>query len=232
MFIKTISALILIGIAFSSNIQAEETWRITSLVWPPYSSPDLPDQGTSIKKLTELLKKENITLIVEFYPWHRAKYLVQTNPKYLGIFPAWPEDVFDNALISPAIDWSEIAILKLSEQELTFDSIDNLFKEYPVGVVSTYIYPDIIENAIKKYPHNVEHAPNEYSLLMKLSKGRGLAAITDPKVMFHLAEKEGIKDLEATVLMKKELVLALRDDAENRRRMKILTKLLKDSVDN
>jgi polar amino acid transport system substrate-binding protein len=231
MFINKLSLLVFIYMAFISNAYAEETWKIASLSWPPYSGPELADQGHSIKKLTELLKKENITLIVEFYPWQRAKYLVQTDPEYLGIFPAWPEDAFEHALISPAIDWSEIAVLKLPQQTLNFDSIDQLLKEHPVGVVGTYIYPKVFDDAIKKYPHHVEFAPNEFSLLMKLSSGRGLAAITDPKVMRHLAEKEGIENLEAIFVMKKELVLAFRDDEENRRRFKILTQLLNNSVD-
>jgi polar amino acid transport system substrate-binding protein len=226
---KNLSTLIFICMAFIPNTHAQETWKIASLSWQPYSGPELVDQGSSIKKLTELLKKENITLIVKFYPWQRAKYLAQTNPEYIGIYPAWPEDVFDNALISPPIDWSEIAIMKLAQQELNFDTIENLFKNNSVGVVTTYIYPKIFDDAIKKYPDNVEHAPNEFSLLMKLSKGRGIAAITDPKVMLHLAEKEGINNLESIFVMKKELVLAFRNDEDNQRRLKIVTRLLKDS---
>lgn len=232
MFIKNLSILVCIYMAFLSNVYAEETWKIASLTWQPYSGSELAQQGSSIKKLTELLKKADIRLIVEFYPWKRAKYLVQTDPEYLGIFPAWPEDVFPNALISPAIEWSEIAILKLPQQTLNFDSIDDLFKKYPVGIVSTYIYPKILDNAIKKYPHNVEYAPNELSLLMKLTSGRGVAAISDPKVMNYLTAQQGIKSLDSILIMKKELVLAFRDDEENRKRLKILTRLLNEPEDD
>lgn len=227
-----LSLWVLLYIAFTSNVYATETWKIASLSWPPYSGQKLTDQGSSIKKLTELLKKEDITLVVEFYPWQRAKYLVQTDAEYIGIYPAWPEDVFEGALISPAIDWSEIAVLKLPQQTLNFDSIDQLFKEHSVGVISTYIYPKVIDDAIKKYSHNVEFSQNEFSLLMKLSAGRGLAAITDPKVMRHLAKQEGIENLEALFIMRKELVLAFRNDKENQRRLSILTRLLKTSNNN
>ena len=147
---------------------AQETWKIASLKWGPYAEPELPDQGSSIQKLRELLKKENITLIVEFYPWTRAKKLVESNSDYVGIFPAWPEDVFDGAIISPAVDWSEISILKVSEHEVNFDTIDELFEKYSVGIVRTYKYPKVIDDAIRKYPHHVESALNELSLLKKL----------------------------------------------------------------
>lgn len=227
MCINKLNILVFIYLTFIFNAFGEETWKIASLSWPPYSGPELAHQGSSIKTLTELLKKENITLIVEFYPWQRAKYLVQTDPEYLGIFPAWPEDIFEKALISPVIEWSDIAILKSHQQRLEFDSIDDLLKKYPVGVVSTYTYPKVFDDAFKKYPHHVEYAPNEHSLLMKLVTGRSMAAITDPKVMNHLAKQEGINELDAILVMKKELVLAFRDDEENRRRLKILTQLLK-----
>lgn len=229
MLLKQLSILVFIYMAITTKAYSEETWKIASLNWPPYSGPELAHQGSSIKILKELLKKNNITLIVEFLPWQRAKYLVQTDPEYLAIFPAWPEDVFDNALLSPAIDWSEIGILKRTQQALNFDSIDELFKNHAIGVVSTYIYPKVFEDAIKKYPNQIEHAPNEFSLLMKLSSDRSSAAITDPKVMLHLANKEGITDLEALFIMKKELVMAFKDSAENRKRLKILTQLLMKS---
>ncbi len=64
---------------------------------------------------------------------------------------------------------------------------------------------------------------------MKLSSDRSSAAITDPKVMLHLANKEGITDLEALFIMKKELVMAFKDSTENRKRLKILTQLLMKS---
>jgi len=220
-------ALIFI-VTFMSNLYAGETWKIASLNWEPYSGSTLIHQGSSIQKLRKLLQKEDITLVVEFFPWKRAKQLVKNNSEYMAIFPAWPEDVFEGAIPSPTIDWSEIAILKLSQKKLSFNSIDELFEKYTVGIVSTYIYPKVFSDAIKKYPHNVENAPDELSLLKKLSAERSSVAITDPKVMLYLAKLEGINNLEVvSIVMKKELILALRNDKENRRRLKILTKLLK-----
>lgn len=215
---------------FTSNIYAGETWKIASLNWQPYAGSELENQGSSIHKLRELLKTEDITLITEFYPWNRAKELVKNKKEYVGIFPAWPEDVFDGSIISPAVDWSKISLLKRSENVVIFESIDELFEKYSVGVVNTYIYPKEINDAMKKYPHHVEGATSEMSLLKKLAVGRGDVAITDPKVMLYLAEKEGISNIEIfSDIMKKELVVAFRDDEENRKRLQLLVKLLKDT---
>lgn len=54
---------------------AEEVWKITSLDWQPYSGADMATQGNSIQKLRELLKKEGITLQVDFFRGHAQKML-------------------------------------------------------------------------------------------------------------------------------------------------------------
>lgn len=52
--------------------------------------------------------------------------------------------------------------------------------------------------------------------------------MTDPNVMLYLAAKEGIDNIELIkVVMKKELVVALRNDDENKSRINLLKKLLK-----
>jgi len=215
---------------FTTNLYAGETWKVASLSWPPYAAQEIEDQGSSIHKLRELLKKEDITLIVEFYPWKRAKSIVANNSEYVGIFPAWPEDSFEGAIVSSAVDWSEISVLKLKEEKVTFDNLEQLFKKYYVGVVGSYIYPKEIGDVMKKYYQHVDEALNELLLLKKLVKGRGKAAITDPNVMLYLAEQEGISNIEVVSRIgKKELVVAFRDDEMNRERLKVLERLLKEA---
>lgn len=217
----------LLSFMFSSHIHANEVWKVAALSWEPYAGENLTQQGQSIEKLRAILARQNITLIVEFYPWNRAKLLVKHKKEYLGVFPAWPEDTFEGAINSPAIDWSEISILKASNKDISFKTIDDLFANYRVGVIDTYIYPDKIEKAIKKYPHNIEGAPDELSLMRKLSVGRGDVAITDPKVMLFLAEQNDVSNIEVvSTIMHKELVLAFRDDKENRQRLKALRQFL------
>jgi len=211
------------------NLPAQEIWKVTSLDWEPYSGSALAYQGRSVEKLRQLLAQAGITLVVEFYPWNRAKLLAQNNQEYVGAFPAWPEDVFDNALVSLPVDWSEIAVLKGNASEVSFDSVEELFQKYSVGVVSTYIYPEVITDAMKKYPNYVDGASNEVTLLKKLATGRNQVAITDPKVMLFLAKRYGIDNIEyVKKITDKELVLAFRDDEENRRRLKLLNRLLQE----
>ncbi|MBF0229438.1 MAG: hypothetical protein HQK63_07590 [Desulfamplus sp.] len=232
MFIKKIIfnaiCVIFIGV-FAGNAFAEETWKIASLDWQPYSGSDMSTQGNSIQKLRELLKKEGITLLVDFFPWLRSKHNAKKE-QYIGYFPAWPEEVDEGFIASKPVDWSEISLLKQGGTDIAFSDIDTLFKTYKVGIVGSYVYPKEIEDAMKKYPHHADKAPDEISLLKKLSGGRHLVAITDPNVMLYLATKEGIFNVELMkgISLKKELVIALRNDEENKKRIELLERILKD----
>lgn len=208
--------------------QAGETWKMTSLDWQPYSGSDMANQGKSIEKLKELLKKEGITLEIVFYPWLRAKELAKKK-EFVGYFPAWPEEVDDGFVASPPVDWSEISILKAAKANITYANIDDLFQKYKVGIVQTYVYPEAINLAAKKYPAHADATPDESALLKKLSAGRDDVAITDPSVMLYLAKKEGISNIEPVeTITKKELVVGFRNDEENRHRIDLLKKLLQE----
>lgn len=208
------------------TVQAEETWKIASLDWEPYSGSKLTNQGNSIQKLQEVLRKEGIRLIVEFYPWKRAQIKAGTK-EFVGYFPAWPEEVAEGFVGSKAVDWSRVGVIRNTSSNVEFSSIDELFKKYKVGLVKTYVYPKEIQDAAEKYPNRVEGATSEVLMLKKLSKGRQDVAITDPDVIHFLADQEGISNIETIhIITQKELVLAFREGEDNAPRIKLLNKLL------
>lgn len=146
---------------------------------------------------------------------------------YVGYFPAWPEEVDEGFTASPPVDWSEIGVMTFLGSNLEWISIEALFK-HRVGLVSSYEYPEAIAKQAYQWPENVDPTPNEMALLKKLSAARIDAAITDPTVMFYLAEKEGIDNIKVLKnLCKSALVLAFRNAPENVERMKVLERLLK-----
>jgi polar amino acid transport system substrate-binding protein len=210
-----------------SPMAVAETWRITSLDWQPYSGSDLEDQGRSIAKLRNILARNNIELIVEFYPWKRAQKLADTRG-YVGYFPAWPEEVTKGFLPSLPVDWSTVGVMTYTESSLAWESIDRLYQKNKVITIKTYVYPLEIENAMKRFPGNVITSPDEALCAKMLGKKRAKAAITDPNVMLYNAKKEGIKNIEILKnnLQKKALVIAFRDDDTNRRRVEFLNKIL------
>lgn len=222
-----VTSLLILYFVFcvSGSALSEEVWKITSLNWEPYSGAELSNQGNSIQKLREALRAKGIRLVVEFYPWKRAQKLAGTKD-YIGYFPAWPEEVSTGFVASPAVDVSEISLMKRSDNTVIYTGINDLFKNYKVGIIKTYVYPKEITDAMEKYPSNVDETPNELSLLRKLVNGRNSVAITDPNVMLYLAGKEGLSNVESLkVIMNKDLVVSLRDEPDNKKRIALLNKL-------
>jgi polar amino acid transport system substrate-binding protein len=224
----TRAAALIIGLAFIfSGVVQAETWKLTSLNWQPYAGAEMASQGNSIQKLRMLLEENGITLVVEFYPWKRAQHLAG-KPGYVGYFPAWPEEVGKGFTASPAVDTSVIGYIKRKGENVVFGSVDELFKNYRVGIVSTYVYPEAVQMAMGANPGNTDKSNDEVSLLKKLSGGRFQVAITDPNVMMYLASENGVSNVEALnkTLEDKPLVISFRNGADNEKRINLLKKLL------
>jgi len=226
-FYRLVLAVTIAATLLFSPMAVAETWRITSLDWQPYSGSDMRNQGKSIAKLRNILARNNIELIVEFYPWKRAQKLAATR-EYVGYFPAWPEEVTKGFLPSLPVDWSTIGVMSYTGSNLAWKNIDKLYEKNKVITIKSYVYPMEIENAMKRFPGNVITSPDEALCAKMLGKKRAKAAITDPNVMLYNAKKEGIKNIEILKnnLKKKELVIAFRDDDTNRRRIEFLNKIL------
>lgn len=204
------------------HANAKETWIITSLNWQPYSGDDMNNQGNAIQALRNALQKSDIELLVEFYPWKRAQKLASSK-RYIGYFPAWPEEVYAGFIASNTISWSNISVISANKHNVVFDSIDDLFKNYSVGLVESYTYPEKIEICASKYKINVFDALNELLLLRKLVAGRHQTMITDPLVAEYLAEKHAIEGYKVVKkLYNKPLVVALRDQPDNIRALQII----------
>ncbi len=221
-----IFAIVAVSMAWAGSAGAEE-WKITSLNWQPYCGAEMSNQGNSIQKLRLMLEKQGITLVVEFYPWKRAQYLAGKED-YVGYFPAWPEEVAEGFVASPPVDWSVLGYMKQRNAQVSFDTVDGMFKAYKVGIVSTYVYPASVQAGMKAYPNNVDKSMDEVSLLKKLSGGRFQVALTDPNVMMYLAGKEGISNVEPMKksLEDKPLVFSFRKGADNQKRINLLKKIL------
>lgn len=205
---------------------AEEVWRIASLNWEPYSGDQLPQQGASIQVLRALLKPHGIRLEVDFYPWRRAQMMAH-DEYYVGYYPAWPSEVHAGFVGSAAIDYSHLAIVKRSDSEVRFSSLDSLFRDYRIGLVKTYIYPQQITDMITKYPEQVIWAETERALIRKLSIGRHPVALTDPKVMRYQLEQEHLDNIELVrILEQTPLVLAFRNQKDNQARIRLMQQIV------
>ena len=206
---------------------AKEQWIITSLEWEPYAGVALPEQGTSIKILRDALKKVDVELIVEFLPWTRAK-LTAKDESHVGYFPSWQDEVDEGFIASPQIDNSELSVIKRAGKEVKYTNMEELFRNYNVGVVSNYVYPKDVMNVMKIHPTHVERAISDEILMRKLVADRQPVVLTSAKVITHLAKKEKKQDFIEVVaeIQQMPLVMAFRNDKDAQRKIEMLTKAL------
>ena len=211
----------------TSSTLIAETWRIAALEWPPYASPDLPNDGIAVQVLRDILQTVDIDLHVEYMPWPRAQALARTGA-YVGYFPAWPEEIKPGFIASEPIVTSVVGVIQRKEAPIDLGPIDTVFEDYRVGYVNTYVYPSPIQRQIDDPRNTGNGCDNERDLARKLSAGRVDLAITDPLVILHFAKDLGIEGLEAhpTTLFEKPLVLAFPNQFAFDSRREILNNLL------
>ncbi|TYB30298.1 MAG: hypothetical protein FXF47_09915 [Candidatus Mcinerneyibacterium aminivorans] len=205
-----------------------ETWHIASLNWEPYCGENLPDQGILVKKLRFILKKKNIKLEVDYYPWGKSKKLAE-GKDYIGYFPAWPEGVKKGFIASPSIGQSSIGIISYKDSDVECRDMRHLFKRHKVGLVKTYVYPKSIIKVMREYPKKTVFVKNEKVLIHMVSRKGIEAAVTDPLVSKFYSKKYKYNNIVtvAESVIKRPLVIAFQDTPENRERIKLLRKLLR-----
>lgn len=226
MFLRIFLFSTILTFLFTFPLNAAEIWRITSLDWGPYADSKMHSQGSAITTLRNILKQANIKLAVEFYPWQRAKQMAG-GKNYVGYFPAWHEEVIEGFVPSSAVAWSGYGVVTYKGSGLKWNGLDDLFT-HRIGIVPSYIYSDDVRKQIEAHPEKVDITHSELSLVKKLSSKRFKAAISGPEVMHYIAKQHGINNLITLhSFPPKELVLAFRDRPDNRVRIILFEKLLK-----
>ena len=222
----TVSLASVFFMAFPSGTTAE-TWNLTALEWPPFAGSEMSDGGSTTIGIRDALAKKGIEVTVTYLPWKRAIESVKQG-KFDAAFPAWPEEVTEGLVGSEAVNHSRIAVIHRVGEEINFTTVDDLFKNYRVGYVSTYVYPNNIQDAITKYPTQAEKSPDETSLMKKLQRKRMDVVLSDPDIMQYISEREGIDGLVAhkRILEKKDLVVMFRDSDKGHAMLRVFNEAL------
>ncbi|MES0881999.1 hypothetical protein [Roseibium sp. SCP14] len=206
-----------------------ETWRIAAPEWPPYASSTLTGNGKAISALKNVLAPAGIDLKVEFMPWTRAQ-AVAASADFTGYFPAWPEEVLDGFAPSDPVAWSMVGVAQRSNIKLEWSTLEDLFLNYRVGFVRTYVYPTELQRQIYRYYDPDHGSENEKDLARVLAAGRVDIALTDPIVMLHTARELSLDGIDETVtiLQKNPLVLAFAKHEGYAGKLRLLNDLLAD----
>lgn len=161
----------------SQSAIAAEKWKITSLEWPPYTGKNLPEGGAAIAVLRSALKTQDIELIVEFYPWSRAKETAK-NITYAGFYPAWPEEVTRGFIPSITLFYSPVGFVERKKHPLVWNTLTDLNGK-SIGIVQDYGNTIEFNELVKNGKIKSEISTDDLTNIRKVAANRMDAALID-----------------------------------------------------
>ncbi|MGB1236908.1 MAG: substrate-binding periplasmic protein [Pseudomonadales bacterium] len=203
-----------------------ETWRLASIEWPPYAGAQLPDQGLAVNVLRTALAERGITLEVDFMPWNRAVQRAKQG-RYIGYFPAWPEEVEPGFVASGEVATSTVGLISYRGSGVVWRGLEKALAYYRTGLVSSYVYSPEISAQLRTQPKNLRYVASDRDLIRVLHHKRVVLALTDPRLVEYYAALDGYDNLEVVrqELEVKPLVVALTDSQANRAQITLLKAL-------
>jgi len=221
-------ALIAIGVlCFSTMAAAVETWKVSSLDWPPFSGKDLPEGGVGIAVLRAALKAEAIGLDVRFFPWTRAIQSAK-NPSYAGFYPVWPEDVQRGFSSSQVFFKSPVGFVEPVTRPLVWNNLRDL-EGKTIGTVQDYGNTPEFMRLVQDGVIKTEIVLDDLTNIRKVAGGRIDAAFIDlHNLAYYL--KHDARDLaprvqaNSTVIDDKFLVFAVNANFTNDQAVEILNR--------
>lgn len=190
------------------------TWKIATLEFPPHTcQKDCDGNGSMNKTLSEALK--NVGVKTEFYwlPWSRAINETKKG-KYIGYYPAWPEDCQSGFMFSETISRSDLGIAERISHPLMFKQATDL-AQYKIGTVQDYGNTKEINEMIQKGILKSEMAVKDEMNIKKVALGRLDGALVDVSMLKHFLmyqhpEYKNLIQLNPTIIENKRMGICIR----------------------
>jgi polar amino acid transport system substrate-binding protein len=163
-------------------------YKMSTLEWAPYAGADLPELGFISATITDALKTAGYSVEIEFFPWSRAVRLVDTDPSYIGFFPAYySRERAHRYLYSEPIGHSTIVFLERVSKPVKWNSYDDLLG-MRLGVVRGFVNTDELDARIANKTIFSEETPDDRTNILKLAAGRVDLVVIDSRVYQHLVQ--------------------------------------------
>lgn len=164
--------------------------RLTSVDWPPFSGPQLPNQGLSTAIVERTLTRAGLALMVEFLPWQRAVITGLKTADISGYFPEYRTATSQSrCLLSAAIGSSPLGLAERVNAPVNWRSLTDL-TGLRIGTVRGYVNTDAFDQAAAVGQISVEPAVDDATNLRKLAAGRLDMAVIDANVLAYLLASE------------------------------------------
>lgn len=218
---QPISAVVPQVKSVASANTAKPLLKLSTLEWPPYTSPSLPGQGETSRLLRQVFQAMGYQVQIQVMPWTDAMAVVKQRQGFDGFFPEYPLSE-PNLVQSAAIGYSELGLVEPVKSPLLLTSMQQL-AGLKIGVVEGYLNMselDVLIDAGHIVP--IRHR-NDRDNILQVMAGKLDAAVIDKRVLQHLLKHDADLALRAdevqfsqSFIEHRSLHLVLPDTVENK----------------
>ena len=179
-------AILLAGFAVSPAL-AQQSVKLTTLDWCPYTCVTAPDGGFSTVIVKEAFKAAGYKAEVEFLPWQRAVAKAKDSAEVAGYYPEYPGEV-EGFTLSPAIGTGPLGLILRKGAAVPAPTVEGI-KALKLGTVTGYINSTQVAAAIAA-GLKPEDVSDDTTNIRKLAAGRIDAAEIDQFVFGHILKTD------------------------------------------
>ena len=215
------AALSLSGLSYAQ----EKTANIATLVWPPYTSNDLPSGGATTEVVRTAFTNANFEVDVTYQPWKRAiDMATKGTDNVIAYFPGYHCEHREGFIASKPIGEGPLGFAEHVDAPIIWDSLDSIGEQQlKIGTVRGYANTDEFDTKVGTGWIRAIPTKDDVSNLNKLLRKRIDAAVIDKFVLEYLKVTEpklkqnGNKlRFNARPLEDKTLYVCFRDDETGR----------------
>ena len=165
----------------ATNLAKEIT--LTSLDWPPFTSPNIPGGGNTTIIVKKALELEGYELNIEFEPWETAVSRAMNDKDVAGYFPEYYSSALDDRCVfSDAIGSSMVVFANRKGERYPSRTLAD-WQQHTIGVVAGYVNEEKFDAAVAEGKVPVKESVDDVHNLMNLLDGRVDLAVIDTRVM-------------------------------------------------
>jgi len=190
------------------SASTEQTVRLTSLDWAPYTGAALPDGGETTQLLRQVFAEMGYQLQVDFLPWNNAVAQVRSGANgHLAYYPEYPlQD--PKLLLSGAIGYSELGLVESVDKPLLLTNFLALSR-YRLGVVQDYLNMTELDLLIAAKTLKPRVNGSDKDNVLQVARGELDAAVIDKRVLQYLLKYDA--DVKATATGRVQFSQSLRE---------------------
>lgn len=210
------SVLLATVIGLPSAATAADSIRMTTLDWPPFAGSALPSKGLASAIMTDAMAAGGVTLEPVVLDWTEALKMAAM-PEYVGVFPAYAEEVPTGFLTSDMQFSSPLQAAQRKDRPATLSSEKDLTGR-TVGVVKGYGNTKAFDALRAGGAFKTVEASDDTENLKNLLDGKVDVAMIDRNVfLFVTARTPDVKaraaeiELNSLIFEQKKLFAAFPD---------------------